>query len=442
MLKINVNKVSKTRFSAHVKVSPEEKTVCDKKAFENIRSKVKIDGFRKGKVPEHIIKTRYSQDLEESSVQYMIDMASEQLIKETDKDIYKIRKVENLVPEKGGYSFELIFDIHPEINLGKMKGVTLKELIPIIDEADIKKETQEVLKIYSEKKLKNDDEAANVGDLIVLSYEQWVEGVPIAQPSENVQVNLGNFQFDKEIEEHLIAEQVKKGQEHRVSKKFIQDDGVEKKVDIIIHIDAIYNVSYPELTDEIAVKYDADYTSAKELKNDINKVLFSRFHRKNMDEEIGEALDKLNETTEIDFPENYTQEKLQKYMEENKTDLSAFEENEHEEFKLIFERELKKRLVNEFILKEALKDIKTDEYHFGFTKFIDDNFDKRMLRTFKIVYNSVMSQNDKNEYGNQFINRLLQIYHLDILERYFRDKGLVKKDKKVAFSEFMSQVKQ
>jgi len=441
MPKINVNKISKTRYNAHVKTTVEEKAECDKKAFENIRLKVKIDGFRKGKVPEHIIRNRYAGDLEDNAVQNLIEMASEQLIKESEKDIYKIRKVENLTPDKGGYSFDLVYDVYPDINLGKMKGIVIKENIPLIEESDVQKELHEVQKIFVEKKPKGDDEFAQVGDSIVIGYEQWVEGTPVGQPAENVQFFLGDYQFDKEIEDQLIAEKVKKGQEVRIAKKVKQNDGSEKTVDIILSISSIFAAHYPELTDELAAKYDADYTSAKELKNDINKVLTSRFHRKNMDEEIGLALDKLNEIAEIEFPENFLQEKLQKYFEENKIDFQNFPENERAEFQVIFEKEQKKRLVNEFILKEALNDIKTEDYRAGFVKFIEDNFDKRMLRTFKMIYESVLNQRDKNQYGNQFIDRLLQIYHLSLLENYFKEKGMVKKDKKIAYSTFINEVK-
>jgi trigger factor len=438
MPKINVNKINKTRFSAHVKTSVEEKAECDKKAFENIRSKVKIDGFRKGKVPEHIIRSRYAEELENDSVNNLINLASEQLISETDKDIYKIRKVENLEPEKGGYAFDLIFDVQPDINLGKMKGVLLKENIPIIDEKDVQKEIREIQKDHAEKKLKADDGVALPGDFIVVGYEQWADNAPIGELVENIEFYLGEFKFDKEIEEELISAKVKKGQEHRITKKVKQNNGVDKSVDIIIYIDDIYEITYPELTDEMAVKYDAGYASAKELRNDVQKVLGSRFHRKNMDFEIGLALDKLNETAEIEFPDNYVQEKLQKYLEENNIDLNTFPEKERDEFKVIFEQEQKKRLINEYIMKEALGDIKSDVYRSGFVKFIEENFDKKMFRTFNLIYESVLNQNDKNQFGNQFINRLLQIYHLNILEKYFRGKSMIKKDSKIEYSTYMT----
>jgi len=441
MPKININKVNKTRYNAHIKATTDEKEQCDKKAFEDIRLNVKVDGFRKGKVPEHIIKNRYADELKNKSFQNIINLASEQLIKDAQKGIYKIIKVENVSSDKGGYTFDLIFDSFPVIQLGKMKGITIKENIPIIEESDMQKEILEIQRLFAEKKIRHEDESGIVGDLVIVSYEQWSDGAPVGENAKDVQFFLGDMLFDKEIEEQLISTNIKQGQEHRFSKKVPQKDGVEKTVDIIMQIEAIYQMIYPELSDELASKYDPDYTSVKDLKNDINKVLTSRFHRKNMDEEIGGVLIQLHETAEVDFPENYIDEKMKKYLQEElKVDLQSIPEKELNEFSKAFETSQKKNLVNEHILGEAMGVINRETYQSGFVNFIEENFDKRMARTFKIIYANAIQHKNQSDH-DAFIERLLKSYHLDMLEKYFREKGLIKKDKKIKYLEFMSEKK-
>ena len=438
MAKINITKLTKTRYSAHVKATAEEKEVSDRKAFENIRSKVKIDGFRNGKVPEHIVRTRYAADIEDSSIQSLIEMTSGQLIKEADKDIYRIRKVENMEPQKAGFSFDIIFDTQPEINLGKMKGLVIKENIPIIDEKDIQKEIKELQKSFAERKSRGDDDYAREGDLLIVSYEQWSDGIPAGEPANGIQVYLGELRFDEEIEKKLIEEKPLKDSEHRFSKNVPQKDGAEKKIDIVIHINQIYEIIWPELTDELAQKYDSEYKNVRELREDISKTLYGRFHRKNMDMEIGSLLDQLNELAEVELPEQYVEERLQKYLDENQIELQNFPEKERDEFKKIFEKETRKKLVNEHVLKESMRELKGEDYRNGFLKFVEDNFDKRMVRTFKLLYDDVLNKNENN-YSSQFVEKLLHLYHLNILEKYFREKGFVKKDKKIAFADFFKE---
>lgn len=446
MAKIQINKVSGTRYSAHVKTTPEEKQACDTKAMEKVRSKAKLDGFRKGKIPEHIIKSRYGAEIEESAIQSLIEMSSEQLVKESELNIYKIRKIEKLEEQKGGgYSFDILYDLYPQVNLGKMKGLMVKENIPLVEDSDLDKEIQEFRKKFAEKKIKGPQEKAQKGDLAIVSYEHWEEGVPVGEPVANVEVYLGEMVFDEEVEKKLLDEGAQKDSEYRFSRKFSRKDAdgnpQEKDADIIIKVENIYEVVYPELNDDLIKKFDPDYESVNAFKEDIRNVLNKRFHRKNMDEEIGTLIEQLNETAEVEFPENYVREQFQKYLHDNRIPGEKFSEEQFNEFLTSYERELKKRIINEHLLKEAMEGLKTEDYHKGFIAYVEDNFDKKMSKTFKMYYQSVIDHPD-NKGANEWLDRLFGFYHLSLLENYFKSKGMVKKDKKISYSEYIKENKE
>jgi hypothetical protein len=295
------------------------------------------------------------------------------------------------------------------------------------------------MKPRAERKLKNEGESAREGDLVVVRYEQWSEGTPLGEPSEGVQLYLGDFQFDEEIEKQILSKPAKKGDEFKISRDIKQHDNIDKKIDVIVKIEDVFEVIYPEHNDEFAASYDSDYKSFKEFESDLQKVLIGRFHVRNMDQEIGAAIEKLNEIAEIELPENYMEDKISKYLEENKINLANFSEKEQEDFRQIFSKEHKKRLVNEYIMKEAMSGLKTEDYKNGFIKFIEENFDKKNSKIFKQIYNN-LRPNSENDYTNQLLDKLLRLYHMNLMENYFRTKGLIKKDKKIKFAEFFKQV--
>ena len=446
MAKLQIKEVSGTRYKANVQTTPEEVSQCETRALASVRSKVKIDGFRKGKVPEHVIKTRFGGDIAEKTLQNLLEMSADQIAKESEHGVYQVTSVENVKPDPAGYSLDILFDTHPIITLGKLKGLTIKEDTPVISDDDLNKELKEALKSFVETEPKGDDAVAEKGDTVELKYEQWIDGAPAGPPNEGVSVWLGENRFDEEIEKKIVAAKIKVGGEVRVEKEFdapVTDEegkqtGTEKKkVDIVVHITKIMKTVFPELTDELAAKYDPSLTSAEELKNETRKNMETRFHSKNMNEQIAQVMEKLNETSQVDFPENFISDKMDEYVRSQGQSLANIPEKELAEFKTVFENEQKKRTVNEELMRRAMKAHSGENYKEGFINFLKESHNEKTAETIGNIYTKVVEGKEKNDYMVKVLNNFLDGYHMHLLELYFKEQGLVKKNKKIAYSEYM-----
>lgn len=448
MAKLQIKEVSGARYKAHVVSTPEEVQQSEGKALASVRSKVKIDGFRKGKVPEHVIKTRFAGDIAEKTLHNLLELSADQIAKESEHGVYQVAGVENIKPDPSGYSLDILFDTHPIVHLGKFKGLVIKEDTPVIKDEDFEKELKEVLKSFVKTEPKGDDAICEKGDTVELQYEQWVDGAPSGPPNEGVSVWLGENRFDEEIENKIVEAKVKAGSEVRVEKEFdspVTDDegkqtGTEKKkVDIVIKITKVLKTIFPELTDELAAQYNDSFKTVDDLKSDIRKTMETRFHSKNMNEQIGEVLDKLNESSSVDFPETFIDDKINEYFSSQGHSLENISEKERAELKTAFEKEQLKRTVNEHLMQRAMKAASSENYKDGFVQFLKETHNEKTAQTIGDIYTRVVQNNEKNEYMVKVLNNFLDGYHMHLLENYFREQGLVKKNKKVAYGEYMNQ---
>ena len=92
------------------------KEEMDKLARE-LRKEVSLPGFRKGKVPIDVIKTRFSGHLRAESLQKLIQDKMVDIISKYEPFIYGPPVVKNLDEGKEEVRLEVSLDVPPEINL-------------------------------------------------------------------------------------------------------------------------------------------------------------------------------------------------------------------------------------------------------------------------------------------------------------------------------------
>ena len=117
---------------------PEEIIAEERRAVtRKYASRVKLKGFRKGKVPAHVIARRYGRIIEEDAVEQSLRKACDEAIAAhgmhpvTDVDVTDVR----LAPE-GSLSFEASFAVRPTVPLGRLGGFRVERpRVEVPDEA-------------------------------------------------------------------------------------------------------------------------------------------------------------------------------------------------------------------------------------------------------------------------------------------------------------------
>ena len=221
---------------------------------------VKVDGFRKGKVPVHVVKAMYGekleQDAEGEAVREILDQASSELGLKPDAILGQptFKKFEKT---DDGIDVEVELSLRPEF---EPEGYA--ELAPQYDEQTVEdKERDERLesliqaqapfeKIKRKRMLRKDDMA-------ILDFAGSIDGTPFdGGTAEDFSLRIGSGQFIPGFEDQIIG--MKPEEEKVITVTFPESyhskDLAGKEAEFEVKIKEIQEKIIPELDDELAAK--------------------------------------------------------------------------------------------------------------------------------------------------------------------------------------------
>ena len=165
---------SEYRVSVEVTTSEYEKQFDDE--LSKIARTVKLDGFRQGKVPHSVIKKKFESQCHQKSISNLIDFHSHKISIEKKLDLVDTPSAKLLdTPSKEkNLSFEVTYNIMPDIDLASIKNINLEVPSVDINDTDIDRVIDNIRKQNSE--WSDSNKGAVDGNKIVVDYEGKING--------------------------------------------------------------------------------------------------------------------------------------------------------------------------------------------------------------------------------------------------------------------------
>ena len=265
-------KIEKSQVVLTIEVGAAEFEAAIEKAYQKMRKKINVPGFRPGKAPRKVIEGMYGAEVFfEEAINSAFPEAYEAAITEQKLNIVVYPAVE-MVDEctKEGFTFRATTPVYPEVTLGEYKGLSAeKEEVKVLAAA-----VNERLKLLQDRnsRLESVDRAAKEGDTAVIDFEGFLDGVPFdGGKGENHSLELGSHSFVPGFEEQVIG--MKAGEEKDLDITFPEDYHAElagKAVVFKVKVNEVKAKEVPELDDEFA-KDVSEFDTLKDLKADLKK---------------------------------------------------------------------------------------------------------------------------------------------------------------------------
>ena len=170
---------------------------------------MKVDGFRKGKVPVHVVMDRHAeqiqQDVEQEALRVFLDDALKELGVENsavvgEPNITKMDKTDD------GLDVEIKISFRPEIDLGDYKALIPEYKTPRILKKDIDERVSTMLKLSAPLKELARKRAVKDGDFVKLDFEGFIDGVAFeGGKAENYSLEIGSGSFIPGFEDGVIG---------------------------------------------------------------------------------------------------------------------------------------------------------------------------------------------------------------------------------------------
>ncbi len=260
------------------------------KVFRKKANSFNVPGFRRGKAPRSVIEKMYGTGIFlEDAINELINANWEEIINAAGKTIVSS-------PEFDIVSFEdevvmtATMSVKPEIELEDYKGIEVEAVLAPVTEEEINSEIETVRR-RNARETEVTDRAAAMGDIAVIDYEGFVDGVAFDGGKDSGhKLTLGSGQFIPGFEEGVVGHNA--GEEFDVNVTFPTEYHAEelagKEAVFKVKLNSIIFEELPELDDDFAVEVSSFDTFA-EYKADVAAKIEKR-HQTNADREVEEKL--------------------------------------------------------------------------------------------------------------------------------------------------------
>ncbi|OQW60307.1 MAG: trigger factor [Proteobacteria bacterium SG_bin9] len=193
----------------------------------DLKDKVRLNGFRPGKVPVAHLKKVYGRSVAAETVDQMIRDTNTQIFTERNLKLAmepKItmpteeKEIEDVLAGKTDLSYTVAIEIVPPIALADFKTFKIEK--PVADVADA--EVDEAIKRIADQNrpfADKGDAKAESGDRVTVSFKGTIDGVPFdGGTGEGIQVLIGSATFIPGFEDQLIG--IKNGETRTIKADF------------------------------------------------------------------------------------------------------------------------------------------------------------------------------------------------------------------------------
>ena len=307
-----------------ISVPREEVDKETERVIRSLGQRVRLPGFRPGKVPADLIRKRFESDIKQEVFDALIPKYFRQRVQQEDLRVVGRPDITEVRFEQGEpLRFKAEFEIAPEIELGEYKDLTVAYEDPEITEQDLIKRLEEIRDQKAEY-INVDPRPVADGDHAVVSLESQagVEGPPIRQ--EELMLLIGDEETLPAFSENLRG--MSPGQEKEFEVSYPQDFGQEKlagkTVRFLAKLKGIRRKERPELNDEFARDL-GDYRTVEELREAVRRSLFRERQHQAQREAKDKLLEKLVDLHDFPVPEAMLDRQIEIHVERQLRLLAA-----------------------------------------------------------------------------------------------------------------------
>ncbi len=319
---VSANKTETNTYSVEIAIAAEDFKAAIQQAYLKQRKSIQIPGFRKGKAPLMMIEKLYGQEVFfEDALDIVFPKAVEAAYDEAgitpvdqprDFDVKTMSKEEGVV-----MTFNVT--VKPEITVKAYKGLTAEKADSKVTKEEIDHEIEHMLE-RGARMVDVDDRAAKDGDITVIDFEGFVDGVAFdGGKAEKYSLTIGSGSFIPGFEEQIIGHSI--GEEFDVNVTFPAEYAPElasKDAVFKIKLHEIKVKELPELDDEFA-KDMGEYETVDELKKGIEEDLLNRKQESAQRAFEDAVIDALCQNVEGEIPEcmyeNKTKENIDSFAQ-------------------------------------------------------------------------------------------------------------------------------
>ncbi len=318
-----IKEISPTKRKLKINIPQEVIQSESDSAYNQIRSTVKIPGFRQGKVPQAILVKKFAKDVEAQVIEKVVPEYYMKAIKEADVEPVSYPNIDDkiaITPDQP-LSFSVTVEIKPVIENLSIDNITLKEKPVVVED----KEMDKALNSMREAKalFAVSEDALKEGDMAIVDSEGYLDNeLKEEMTYKEFPFMLGSQEMPKEFSDALKGK--KKGETAEATINIEADNPNKtiagKEILFKITVKETKKKHIPPLDDDFAKESDCE--TVEELKKKVDENIRSWKKDQNNLEYKKDILNELLARHDFAVPESMVKGEIESILEREKQEAA------------------------------------------------------------------------------------------------------------------------
>jgi len=255
-MKIDIDEISPVQRKIRVELPAETVANEFSRAYEDLRRRVRIKGFRAGKAPRGVLQGIYGDELKGQVQSQLVEESLGEVIKERGLQIVSRPEIEaNDLVEGSAFSFSAVFEIKPPIEVKDYLGIAVEKVKLFVTDDQVDEALRRLQESHARLEPVENRTIVQPGDFITLDFEGSIAGKPFqGGKGENYFLEVGGGQALPQFEEAVIG--LTQGVPTKIQvaypENYSNDELAGKTVDFSVMVREIKQKVLPELDDDFA----------------------------------------------------------------------------------------------------------------------------------------------------------------------------------------------
>ena len=316
-MKITVTDLNAVKKSMEIEVGPEEVARETERAVRRYAQRVRVPGFRAGKVPVTVVKSRFGAEIREDVKDALLsrlygEAARERGLRPVADPVLDEVRFEDGEP----FRFKTTFEILPEITPAEYTGIEVRKREVEVGDLDVDKVVEDLRQSHARFVPSEDGGVAALGDVVVMDLEGAPEG---GEPFRREGVSAEIGAADNLADFNAGIDGIRAGEERSFDVAYPESFHAEelrgKKVAYRVRAREVKRRELPEVGDEFAREL-GEFESLEALRARIREDLVSRRGAEADSEARRAVLDKVLLANPAPLPEVLVEREVQHRLED------------------------------------------------------------------------------------------------------------------------------
>lgn len=287
---------------------------AEEQVTENLKGRVRLPGFRPGKAPKSLIKSRFQSEIRSEVIETLVPKAFRERVTKEELKVIGTPDITDLHFEPGEpIRFKAEFEIAPDVELGTYKGLTVQYVEPTVTDEEVDHRFESMRETKADY-VNVDPRSIENGDFVV-AHLKSISGLDEPVDQEDLQIEIGGADTLQAFTDNLLG--AHPGETKEFDVVYPEDYGSERLAGKTVRFEmtpkVIRRKELPALDDEFARDL-GDYQNLEDLKESVRKSIFHEKQQAAQHQAKEALIDKLVASHDFPVPETYVD-----YQVENQT---------------------------------------------------------------------------------------------------------------------------